>query len=147
MIQLRRITLLLSLLALVVTTDSGCNNCNALFINDAWGTWALVRLDSPSKTQTVFPVKQTLKIALEYDRSGNTFTGETLLSGNTTVGSKQWETFDPDCRNTSFIAIYDKALRRKYRIYDRTQRLRATGYVDQIGGKADTLMYYYERIP
>ncbi len=47
----------------------------------------------------------------------------------------------------SFTAIYDSPLRRKYWITNRSQGLRATGYVEQIGGKADTLMYYYERVP
>jgi hypothetical protein len=138
---------MISLSALLLITDSGCNKCNALFFQEAWGTWALVRLDSPSKTQTAFPVKQTLKISLENDRSGNTFTKETLINDNISVGSNQWETFDPDCRNTSFTAIYSGALRRKYWLSDRNQRLRATGYVNQIGGEADTLTYYFERIP
>ncbi|MBC3789335.1 hypothetical protein [Spirosoma utsteinense] len=142
--QLRRITFLVSMLILIA--DAGCNKCNMLFFQEAWGNWALVQLDSPSKTQTVFPVKQMLKIALENDRSGNTFTGETLFTNNVNVDNKQWESFDPDCRNSSLTAIYNKTFRRKYWLSERNQRLRATGYVDQIGGKADTLIYYYTRV-
>lgn len=144
--QLRRITLLIILSGLQLVMDTGCNECNPLFYQQAWGTWLLVRLDSPAGTQTVFPVRQTLKIALSADRSGDSFDEETLYTDDKEIGRNRWETFDPDCRNNTFTAIYDQALRRKYWITNSRQGLRATGYVDQIGGKADTLTYYYQRV-
>lgn len=147
MIHLRRIVLSVSVSGFLLLVNSGCNNCSPIFRDDAWGTWLLVRLDSPSGTQTVFPVKQTLKIALDADRYGNSFTGETLFSDDKPIDTKQWETTaNSDCRNRSFTAVYDRTLQRKYSIADRSQTLLASGYVDQVGGKADTLKYYYKRV-
>ncbi|WP_247233468.1 perphorin family protein [Telluribacter sp. SYSU D00476] len=86
-------------------------------------------------------------IALEADRRGNSVTRETLRSDTTTVERLEWDVLDANCRKQSFVVIYDNQLRRKYWLSKGSQTLRATGYVDELGGKADTLMYFYERVP
>ena len=145
--QIRKTGILVLMSALLFVADSGFKNCNFLFYQEAWGTWRLVRVDSPTNTQTSFPVEQTLKIASAFDQSRNQFDQETLFVDGKETGKNDWKTFNPDCPNLSFVAIYkDQPLLRKYWILDRSQRLRATGYVDKIGGPADTLMYYYDRV-
>lgn len=131
----------------VLLADSSCKQCNFLFFDESWGTWRLVRLDSPTKAQTSFPVEQTLKIASAFDAAGNQFNQETLFMDGKETGKQDWLSIDPDCPNLSFVAIYkDQPLLRKYSILNRSQNLRATGYIDKIGGKADTLAYFYERV-
>jgi len=131
----------------LLLSDLSCKNCNPLFVNEVWGTWRLVRVDSPTRTQTSFPDEHTLKIASAFDAARNQFDQETLFVNGKETGKNDWGSFDPDCPNLSFVAIYkDQPFLRKYWILDRSQGLRATGYVDKIGGPADTLTYFYERV-
>ncbi len=132
-------------------THWACDPCSmnsgGIFYQSSEGTWQLVRVESPTRIQTQFPEPQTLMIALEADRRGNSVTRETLRSDTTTVERLEWDVLDANCRKQSFVVIYDNQLRRKYWLSKGSQTLRATGYVDELGGKADTLMYFYERVP
>ncbi|HEV7351096.1 hypothetical protein [Telluribacter sp.] len=147
-----RLLLLILVSTGTVTTQSSCNHCSpdrgGIFYQGSLGTWRLIRIESPSRNQTQFSEPQTLKIALEADSRGNSVARETLRSDTTTVERLEWDTVDlKNCRQQSFVVIYDNRQQRKYWLSEQGQTLRATGYVDELGSKADTLMYFYERVP
>jgi hypothetical protein len=148
-----RLRLLLLILIATGTclTNWGCDPCSQNkgpgFVGNAYGTWRLLRIESSTRTQTQFIKPQTLTIAIEKGRLGGAVTRETLRSDTTTVEKLEWESGDRNCRELELTITYDNRQRRKYWISEQGQTLRATGYVDELGSKADTLMYFYERVP
>lgn len=146
--QLRRLSLLLIATGTSFThwaCDPCSTNKGVFVFDESRGAWQLVRVESPTGTQSQFPEPQTLTIALEPVMYSAAVNRETFRSDTTTVKKIEWDTVDENCREESFVVTYDNRQQRKYWISGQT--LRATGYVDEVGGKADTLMYFYERVP
>jgi hypothetical protein len=145
-----RLLLLILIATGISLTHWACDPCRqskgGVFINNIYGTWRLIRIESPTRTQTQFPKTQTLKIALEADSRGNSIMRETLRSDTTFIERLEWTTGDSDCRKLIVSTNYDNRKQRKYWLSEQGQTLRATGYVDELGSKADTLMYFYERV-
>ena len=110
----------------------------------SYGTWRLAKIVSPTRTQTVFAKKQTLKVYFSNGRLPGPNTKETIFRDTTTIAQNEWLSYDPDCANLNFIVTYDNVtLKRKYWVSSKGEELRATGYVNQLGSKADSLMYFY----
>lgn len=144
-----RISLISLMTVVLLIANSSCSeNCgpenSSTLYQRSYGTWRLVKIVSPTRTQTAFTQKQTLKIYFSSGRLPGPNTKEILFSDTTTITKNEWLSYDPDCKNRSFLVNYDNiTLQRKYWVNDKIDELRATGYVSQVGSKADSLMYYY----
>lgn len=139
-----------ALTSAILIMDSACNQCGpnsgGLFIQEAWGDWQLVRETRPSLTLTSFSTIRSIQIKPGGDRNGNAVTKERLYDDSTLVNSLQWDVWDPDCKRRTFVVSYDtnRPIWRKYWVRDNF--LFASGYLQTIGGDADTITYQYKRI-
>ncbi len=154
--QVRKSLFLLFVIICLLTTLDSCNKCSmdsgGIFFQQLWRTWKLVKVVYPSKTQTIFPYIEMLKIGLSDDGHGNAITKEIIVrtspptKDSVHIGTNEWRGFGENCSNTTVSVMYSNGLQRKYFLSNRGEAVEATEYTNQIGGSSDTIRYFYESV-
>ncbi len=140
-------------LLVYLLASSGCQPCKNATPLPLKQKWKLVKVISKRQASIAFNSDEVL--VFDTDPTHSTHYEQIylnqVLDHSTSLASSKILGELVDCKSTTVGSVtieYPDGRFRKYTfVIDNPTSMEATGYVNKLGGSADTLQYFYERIP